>query len=332
MLKITRIKKTVLAFILITLFILSTGCNLVQMKPEAIKKQVVAKIEDHKILKHDFNLYLFLEKLSWQIQGQTFPSEGEQLENIKNSVLDNLVQNEMLIYLAKQEEIPVDEEIVENQLIELKEFLISDLGGEEEYEKTLEDNNLTDTEFEEFLKRYFSMNQYIEGLIEMVTKDVSVDEQEAKEFYDENQVQFDPSTAKAKHILVNKENETLAKEISKRGKAGEDFDKLMEEFQGNENILEASDLGEFNKAKMIKEFSDATFALEEGEVSDIVESFYGYHIIKLEEKDEKPVKQFDEVKEEITMQLELSKKQEEFSKYMQQKQEELKIEKYPNKL
>ena len=41
----------------------------------------------------------------------------------------------MLIYLAKQEEIPVDEEIVENQLIELKEFLISDLGGEEEYEK-----------------------------------------------------------------------------------------------------------------------------------------------------------------------------------------------------
>ncbi len=332
MLKINGTRKTALALILVTLIIFSTGCSLVQMKPDAMKKQVVAKIEDHKITKHDFNLYLFIEKLSWQVQGQTFPSEGEQLENIKTSALDSLVQSEMVIYLAKQEEISVDEEIVEKQLKEMKELLITDLGGEEEYEKTLKDNDITGEDFEGFLKKYFLLNQYVEGLNEKVTKDISIEEKEVKSFYDENQVQFDPSTAEAKHILVNKDNEALAKEISKRGKDGEDFDKLMEEFKENENILEASDLGEFNKAKMIKEFSDATFALEDGEVSDIVESTYGYHIIKLEKKDVKPIKKYDEVKEELKTQLELSKKQEEFSKYLQEKQDELKITKYPKKL
>ncbi len=327
-----KIRKVALISIIIVLIIVTAGCNLVQMNPDAEKKQVVAEIEDKKITKQDFNYYLSIEKLNWKVQGQEFPTDELQLKQIKAQIFEALIENETIVYLAKQEEITVDEESAANQVEEMRDIIIEDIGGQEEYEGFLEDNNITTEEFDAFLNDYFLRNQYVQGLYEKITKDISVSEEEVKEYYEENKRFFDPSTAKAKHILANKENKELAEEIAKKAKDGEDFDKLIEEYGEREEISEAADLGEFGKAQMVTEFSDATFALEKGQTSDVVETEFGFHVIKLEEKNEEPIQEFDEVKEQLTQQLEQNAQQEEFTNYFQEKKDEIKIKKHPDKL
>ncbi len=103
---------------------------------------------------------------------------------------------------------------------------------------------------------------------------------------------------RASHILV--ETEDQAKDIEKRLKAGEDFAKLATELSKDPGSgKQGGDLGFFTKDRMVPEFSAAAFALTIGQVSEPVKSQFGYHVIKLTEKREKPVPTFDEVKDQI---------------------------------
>jgi peptidyl-prolyl cis-trans isomerase C len=103
---------------------------------------------------------------------------------------------------------------------------------------------------------------------------------------------------RASHILV--ETEEQAKEIGKRLKAGEDFAKLATELSKDPGSgKQGGDLGFFTKERMVPEFSTAAFALEIGQVSEPVKSQFGFHVIKMTEKREKPVPSFDEVKDQI---------------------------------
>ena len=103
---------------------------------------------------------------------------------------------------------------------------------------------------------------------------------------------------RASHILV--ETEDQAKDIEKRLKAGEDFAKLATELSKDPGSgKQGGDLGFFTKERMVPEFSTAAFALAIGEVSAPVKSQFGYHVIKLTEKREKPVPTFEEVKDQI---------------------------------
>lgn len=332
LLKKGKIGKVALIAILLSLIIITAGCNLVQMNPEADKKQVVAKVEDQEITKQDFHYNLSLQKMLVKIQGQELPTEEEQLNQINTQFLDVIVGDEVLVYLAKEEDISVDEEIIDSQVGDIKISLTEGLGGQDVYQEFLEDNDITIEEFDEFLNKYAIKNQYVKGLSEKIIKDVSVSEDEVEKYYEENIRFFDPSTAKAKHILIDKENKELAEEIAQKAKDGEDFDKLMEEYGEKEEVLESADLGEFTKPEMVPEFSEAVFALEKGESSDLVETDFGFHVIKLLEKQEKPVQDFDEVKEQLSLQLEQQAQQEKFSAYLQEKEEELEIKKYPEKL
>ena len=80
------------------------------------------------------------------------------------------------------------------------------------------------------------------------------------------------------HILVEKES--LAKQILEKVKNGESFSKLAEQYSIDGSRRRGGDLGEFSKGMMVKEFENAAFALNKGEVSGIVRTQFGYHIIK----------------------------------------------------
>ena len=112
---------------------------------------------------------------------------------------------------------------------------------------------------------------------------------------------------RTRHILVGSEDE--AKQIAERLKKGEDFAALAKE-KSKDTTAVGGELGFFTRGRMIKEFEDAAFALEVGKISEPVQTQFGWHIIKVEEKRERPLPSFDEVKDAITVQLVQQKAQE----------------------
>ncbi|MFG1298464.1 peptidylprolyl isomerase [Xanthobacter sp. V3C-3] len=105
---------------------------------------------------------------------------------------------------------------------------------------------------------------------------------------------------RARHILV--EDETKAKEIAKKAKAGEDFSKLAKE-NSKDSADDGGDLGYFTKEQMVPEFAEAAFKLEKGQVSDPVKTQFGWHVIKVEDKRQKPVPSYEQVEDQVEQYL-----------------------------
>jgi peptidyl-prolyl cis-trans isomerase C len=149
---------------------------------------------------------------------------------------------------------------------------------------------------------------------EVVSK-VVISDEESQTFYDGNMDRFiEPEQVQASHILImvnpdeasQEEKDTARKKIEEllvQVKEGADFAELAKEHSEGPSNERGGDLGFFARGQMVKPFEDAAFALVEGEISDVVETQYGYHIIKATGK--KPQRQvpFDEVKDQIQQSL-----------------------------
>lgn len=136
----------------------------------------------------------------------------------------------------------------------------------------------------------------------------AVTEADAKKIYDEKIVQLKPEQeVHARHILVATEAE--AKEVAERLKKGEDFAAVAKE-KSKDTGAEGGDLGFFARGQMLKPFEEAAFALDVGQISEPVQTQFGWHIIKVEAKRDQPLPTFDQVKEAIIAQLVQQKAQE----------------------
>ncbi len=117
--------------------------------------------------------------------------------------------------------------------------------------------------------------------------DKGATEEAMRKFYDETVKGLKPAQeVRARHILV--ESEAEAKAALERVKKGEDFAKLAAELSKDPGSgKEGGDLGWFEKERMVPEFAEAAFKLDKGQVSDIVKTQFGFHIIKTEDKRDK---------------------------------------------
>jgi foldase protein PrsA len=130
-------------------------------------------------------------------------------------------------------------------------------------------------------------------------EDVKVTEKELKQYYD----QYKPKI-RASHILVK--DEKTAKEIKAKLDKGEDFAKLAKEYsQDPGSAQNGGDLGWFGPGRMVKEFENAAYSLNVGEVSQPVKTEFGYHIIKVTDKKKKP--SYEQMKDEIEFEVKKNK-------------------------
>ena len=133
-------------------------------------------------------------------------------------------------------------------------------------------------------------------------KGVEVTEEEMKTFYEENSNYFEQgATVSAKHILVKEE--AKCQEILEEIVAGKAFEVAAQEYSTCPSGQKGGDLGEFGKGQMVKEFEEAAFNAEIGQVVGPVATQFGYHLIKVEAKNEASVTPFEEVKEQIRRNL-----------------------------
>ncbi|MBI2223252.1 MAG: peptidyl-prolyl cis-trans isomerase [Acidobacteria bacterium] len=140
---------------------------------------------------------------------------------------------------------------------------------------------------------------------------VTVPPQDARRYYDQNVEQFStPEQIKASHVLVKAEGKDdaaarkIAEDVLAKAKAGADFAALARQYSEDEsNKGTGGDLGFFGRGAMVKEFEDAAFALEPGQISDVVKTQFGYHVIKLAEKKATEARTFDQVRAQIEDQL-----------------------------
>lgn len=130
----------------------------------------------------------------------------------------------------------------------------------------------------------------------------AVTEDALRAAYDESVGGAEPvEEIRASHILVESEEE--AKEIRAEIEGGADFAELAKEKSTGPSGPRGGDLGWFEKGAMVPEFADAAFALEAGEVSDPVQTQFGWHVIKLDERRTKPTPTFEEMRDELEQQL-----------------------------
>lgn len=174
-------------------------------------------------------------------------------------------------------------------------------------EQALAKDGMSMDKFKEMMSMQMKTQKYFDSQM----KEVEVTDEDAKAFYDENPEKFKvDESATASHILIKIEptddDDTKAAkkaklaELKKKIEDGADFAELAKENSDCPSGKQAGgSLGSFGKKQMVAPFSDAAFSQEIGEVGDIVETQFGYHIIKVDARTEASVKDFDESKEQI---------------------------------
>ena len=141
---------------------------------------------------------------------------------------------------------------------------------------------------------------------------VKVTEDDVKTFYKEHPEEAKtPDEVRASHILLKTKEE--AEMIKKKLKEGSKFEDLAKKYSLDHGSKETGgDLGLFSKGMMVPEFEEAAFKLKVGEVSDIVQTQFGFHIIKIKERKEGKIKNYDEVKKDLENSLINKKRKDRF--------------------
>ncbi len=154
-------------------------------------------------------------------------------------------------------------------------------------------------ESDEFKRRLAMLrNKVLMGLALQAEVKSALTDEAFRKVYDEAVKSMTPQEeVRARHILV--ENEEEAKAIAEQIKGGADFATLAKEKSKDPGAAEGGDLGYFTKDQMVPEFADVAFKMYPGQVSNPVKSQFGWHIIKLEDKRQRAVPEFDKVKDQI---------------------------------
>lgn len=260
---------------------------------------------------------------------------GQQIDPVQraemeNEVLEQLVAEQLVIQKSAAMKIDDLDAKVGQQLDELKKRF----PNPEMFEQAMKAQGLNEAK----LKEKITEGLRIDALLEQdVRSKIKITDAECKTFYDAHPEYFSqPAKVRASHILVMVPNDADDKVKAEkkatidaaraRVAGGEDFAKVAGEISECPSKERGGDLDFFGKGQMVKPFEDAVFALKDGEVSDVVATQFGYHIIKKTGSQEASTVKFEDEKSRITDFLANQKSEEQIKEYIKGLRAEAKVD------
>lgn len=290
----------------------------------------VASVNGVPISGSEFDSELDQVKMRYMRQGREI--DEPQLKKFKESILEILINRELLFQESKRLGIQVDEKKIFDQLMTVKQRFPS----EAEYQKVLGEMKLTEEDLKFQIKRALTIRELVEGKI---TQKIKISDKESRDYYDTHPQAFKQAEeVKASHILIkvdadadsSKKAEARKKieQIQTRLQNGDDFSTLAKEHSEGPSSGKGGDLGYFKRGEMVKPFEDAAFALKPDEVSNIVETPFGYHLIKVYDKKPEGIIEYKEAEEKINQYLKQEKSKEEIKAYIENLREGAEIKRF----
>jgi peptidyl-prolyl cis-trans isomerase C len=251
-----------------------------------VAPHIVAEIDGDAITVDEFTAEFFplVESYDTPLSDQ----EQEALKNLKEALLDQLIEKRIILHEAPKMGITVSDE-------ELEEVLASIQRGYPEggFEEVLQDEASRHRWKEQLRQRLL-----IEKVISRVSQITSpIDEKTMRQYYEKHQEEFVVAEQVRVRQIVVKDRED-AEGILRKLKRGDPFDELAKRYSLGPEAEEGGDLGFFGRGGMPEEF-DVVFSLQEGEISDVVQSPYGYHIFQVVTKGGQSALDFAQVKDQI---------------------------------
>jgi peptidyl-prolyl cis-trans isomerase C len=215
--------------------------------------------------------------------------DSEQLASVRRQILDALITQELLWQEAEAKQLVASDAEVAARVAAVKQSA----GSEESYRTELARAGFTEEQFVDDLRRQLSVERLIN---EEIAAGLSISDEEVHAFYEANTEQLTrPEQIHARHILVKvapDADEAAKQDARKRieavlaeaRKPGADFAELARKHSEGPSAPQGGDLGFVPKGRLVPEFEAAAWALNAGQISDVVETQFGYHVIELQER------------------------------------------------
>jgi len=286
---------------------------------------VLVKVEDKTVTEADLDCEINQIRQMMKNRGGSTQQFDAMLKNIKPQILEGLVVRKLIARECEREKIAVTPEETTKEVASFEATLPKKMSMDD----FLKQNGITRETFER------DVGEQVK--IEKLLKISPPTDQEVKAYYDDNKKNYEiPETVSARHILIAVDaGDDAAKKESKKKKAEDlrkkldkdaDFAKLAEENSDCPSKAKGGNLGEFPRGNMVPAFEQAAFSLKTNEISGVVETEFGYHIIQNIAHNEPRTLAFDDVKGQIAFRLKSRKVQEKLEGLVDKLKSEAKIE------
>lgn len=316
-----RFAKSIAFVVLIALLgsiLALTGCS----SPKSTDK-VVAEVNGVKIYNSELERQVQAQLGNHMDQFQG--AEGQKmLATFKAQILDMLIDNELIVQEAKKKGFKVSKKEIDDRIKEIRGQFKSD----QEYKAALQQAGLTESDVPRQVERMI----YAEKLLADLFKGVKATDKEIEDYYKKNEASFIvPESVKLSHIFST--SESTATKALEAIKGGMPFEEAVSKYSEDLATLQLKgDLGTQTATTLQQGFGDdfakAVMALKAGEVSKVIKSAMGYHIVKVFAKIPQAKKTLAEAKNDIILQVENAKKQEIYTKWIAEIKKKAKIKKY----
>lgn len=284
------LQSTIAVFMITALPVLSRG-EVVDKVAIVVNDEIVT---DREISRALAPIY---EKYKTMFSG---PKLVEKLEEAKQKVAQQMIEDRLLYAEAKKQNIEIDEKEVDAKV----QDIINGLGSRENFNQALLQQQLTVKDIKERYRQQFMIRRLVDRKIgaAIVVTPVDIDT-----YFNKNTEDFiRPERVKLKNILISlrkfpEPTRALAqaRDISKRLREGCDFDGLAKLYSDGPGASEGGLMGHVKRGDLLPEIEKAVFALKPGEVTGVVQTSLGYHIFKVEDKEPPRTPSLSEVRREV---------------------------------